>query len=166
MRPVPPRPRFEQMEAVVLRPQSGRRILMFSLLGVGDIVHDQALFALLRRRNPDAVVDVVAPVAAVPLFRRMPEVGRLWPRPARGDAALSQRARLVRAIRGQYAQSIVVGKSAKAALVPFLAGIPQRTGFANAELPLLFNDVRAPAASCRKGPKSSSSSQRCPLPWI
>ena len=134
---------------IELRQLSGPRILVFSRAYVGEIVHDQMLFSLLRHQNPDVVVDVVAPLWSEALFRRMPQVGRLWERPSRGTLGLAQRRCLARRIRGHYVQSITGTTAAKVAIIPWLAGIPVRTGYANSEIPALLNDLRPPAAHRR-----------------
>jgi heptosyltransferase-2 len=112
---------------------------------VGDMVMSQALFMLLRQRDPGAVIDVVAPVWSAPLAGRMAEVRRAIPfEAAHGELALLERWHLGRRLRSEeYSRAIVIPRSFKSALVPFFAGIPRRTGFrAEARSPLL-TDARA-----------------------
>ncbi|MBT8336080.1 MAG: lipopolysaccharide heptosyltransferase II [Gemmatimonadetes bacterium] len=111
---------------------------------VGDLVMSQSLLATLRSRRPDARLEVLAPTWAGPLLDRMPEVdeahlvpidhGRLRPGVLLRAAA--------RARRGGHTQAIVTRRSLKSALVPFLAGIPVRTGILGESRHLLINDVR------------------------
>jgi heptosyltransferase-2 len=108
------------------------------------MVMAQALFRQLRAGEPEMVLDVVGPPWSVPLVGRMPEVRRGIPL-AVGHGELGLRARwaLARSLRGAgYDRAIVLPRSFKSALLPWLARIPVRTGF-DAELRgLLLNDVR------------------------
>ena len=131
------------MQPVELRAACGPRTLVIPQAKVGDIVQTQMLLALLRRCDPACALDVLAPAWAEPLLRRMPEAARLWPRPPSRRLALGQRLALARRLRGQYVQAIVMAKSAKAALAPWLARIPVRIGFDRAEAPWLMTEVRA-----------------------
>ena len=112
---------------------------------VGDMVIAQSLFRLLRVNAPDRPIDVVGPPWSVPLVARMPEVRRGIPLAvAHGEFGLGARRILAHALRSEgYEQAIVLPRSFKSALVPWLAGIPVRTGF-SAELRglLLLNDAR------------------------
>ena len=122
---------------------AGARVLVVAQAWVGDLVLAQVLFALLAQR--DAVVDVAAPAWAGPLLARMPQVREhLALEAQRGRPGLAARARLARAVRGRHARAIVLPRSAKAALLPWLAGIPARTGFAGGgrERLGLINDPR------------------------
>ncbi|MFN2645722.1 MAG: lipopolysaccharide heptosyltransferase II [Burkholderiales bacterium] len=91
----------------------------------------QPLLARLREKKPDVEVDVLAPEWVAPLARRMPEVDEVITAPFRhGALHLGQRWRLGRALkRRRYAQAIVLPNSWKAALVPFFADIPLRSGY-------------------------------------
>jgi heptosyltransferase-2 len=112
---------------------------------VGDVVMSQSLLTTLRSRRPDARIEVLAPTWAGPLLERMPEVdqahlvpiehGRLRPGVLLRAAAAARR-------RG-HDRAIVTRRSLKSALVPFLAGIPIRTGILGESRHLLINDVRA-----------------------
>ena len=124
---------------------AGARVLVVAQAWVGDLVLAQVLFALLARRDPDAAIDVAAPAWAGPLLARMPQVRtHLALESQRGRPGLAARARLARALRGRHARAIVLSRSAKAALLPWLAGIPARTGFAGGgrERLGLINDPR------------------------
>jgi heptosyltransferase-2 len=74
---------------------------------------------------------VLAPDWVAPVARRMPEVDEVIAVPFRhGTADLGARWRLARTLakRG-YDRAVVLPNSWKSALVPFLAGIPRRTGY-------------------------------------
>ena len=124
---------------------AGSRVLVVAQAWVGDLVLAQVLFALLRRHEPGAAIDVAAPAWAGPLLARMPQVRAHLPlAAARGRPGLLARARLARELRGRHDRAIVLPRSAKAALLPRLAGVPARTGFAGGgrERLGLINDPR------------------------
>ena len=110
---------------------------------VGDMVMAQSLYKLLRRREPDLAIDVLAPSWSLPLLERMPEVRRgIELTPGHGELAWNQRRRLGRSLRGRYARAIVLPRSFKSALVPWFARIPRRTGFRGEWRYGLINDRR------------------------
>lgn len=112
---------------------------------VGDMVMAQSLFMRLRERDPGVAIDVLAPGWSLPLIARMPEVRAGLEMPlGHGAFGFGQRRRIGRSLRAQrYGQAIVLPGSWKSALVPFFAGIPQRTGFRGEMRYGLLNDIRA-----------------------
>jgi heptosyltransferase-2 len=108
------------------------------------MVMAQALYKLLRQRNPAAEIHVVAPSWSLPVLARMPEVARgIELAVGHGELALGRRRALARALRSEgYARAIVLPRSLKAALVPWLARIPRRTGFRGEWRYGVLNDVR------------------------
>jgi len=121
-----------------------RRYLVAGPAWVGDMVMAQSLFLTLRRQYPDALIDVLAPQWSLPLLERMPEVHQGISLPvAHGELALRKRWQLGRRLRrAGYTHAIVLPRSAKAALVPFLARIPVRTGYRGEMRYGLLNDLR------------------------
>jgi heptosyltransferase-2 len=111
---------------------------------VGDMVMAQALYKLLAERNPGIVVDVVAPAWSLPVLARMPEVRRgIELAVGHGELGLRRRLALARVLRREhYSRAIVLPRSLKAALVPWLARVPCRTGFRGEWRYGLLNDVR------------------------
>src|ERR671936_669872 len=91
----------------------------------------QPLLARLREKAPEVELDVLAPEWVAPVARRMPEVNEVITVPYRhGALDLRHRWRLGRELRRRgYRQAIVLPNSWKAALVPFFAHIPLRTGY-------------------------------------
>lgn len=91
----------------------------------------QPLLTRLREQDPAAKIHVLAPDWVAPVARRMPEVDEVIAVPFRhGALNLGSRWRLARALaRRGYDRAIVLPNSWKSALVPFLAGIPQRAGY-------------------------------------
>lgn len=110
---------------------------------VGDMVLAQSLFKTLRER-PDTVVDVLAPTWSEPILKLMPEVRAAVAMPiGHGALQLGQRYRIAQALRAaKYEQVIVLPNSLKAALIPFFARIPRRTGYRGEMRFGLLNDVR------------------------
>lgn len=120
------------------------RILVVAPSWVGDMVMAQPLFKRLHQRHPALELDVLAADWTLPLLQRMPEVGRAIANPfAHGEFKLAARRRLGRALRASgYDQAVVLPNSWKSALVPFFAGIPQRTGYSGEMRWGLLNDRR------------------------
>ena len=104
----------------------------------------QSLYKLLRSRNAGLRIDVIAPPWSKPILDRMPEVNRAIELDvAHGEAAVGARRKLGRRLRGQgYRRAIVLPRSLKAALVPFFAGVPVRTGYRGEWRFALINDAR------------------------
>jgi heptosyltransferase-2 len=120
------------------------KILVVGPAWVGDMVMSQALFRLLRSRDPGAIIDVLAPAWSLPLLARMSEVRRAFPIAAgHGELAFGERWRLGRRLGGEgYTQAIILPRSFKSALVPFFARIPRRTGFRAEGRAILLTDPR------------------------
>jgi heptosyltransferase II len=123
------------------------RILIVAPNWIGDALMAQPLLARLHARRPGLELEALAPEWVAPVLRRMPEVSRVIAAPFRhGALQLGERWRLARALRARgYRQAIVLPNSWKAALVPFFAGIPLRSGYAGeARYGLLNLMYRAP----------------------
>lgn len=120
------------------------RVLVAAPSWVGDLVMADSLFKLLKLQSPDAPIDVLAPAWALPLAARMHEVATPIELPAgHGKLALRARWRLARRLRRTgYSHAFVLPRSAKAALVPWLAGVPKRTGYRGEMRYGLINDMR------------------------
>ena len=120
------------------------RILVTGPSWVGDMVMAQALFKLLKQRDPNCTIDVLAPDWTRPLLERMPETDHAIVAPFRhGQLGLAARYRLGKSLRDRhYDQAIVLPNSFKSALVSFWARIPLRTGFVGEFRYGLLNDAR------------------------
>lgn len=107
------------------------RLLIVAPNWIGDALMAQPLLARLHAKVADLRLDVVAPEWVAPVVRRMPEVDDVIVAPFRhGALQLRERWRLGRALRSRgYQQAIVLPNTWKAALVPFLADIPLRSGY-------------------------------------
>lgn len=119
------------------------RLLVVAPAWVGDMVMAQSLFRLLRERE-DAPIDVLGPPWSVPLAERMPEIREAIPlNVGHGEVGLRRRWRLGRALRARgYSRAIILPRSFKAALVPYFARIPVRTGFTAELRSPLLTDAR------------------------
>jgi len=110
---------------------------------VGDMVMAQSLFRLLKDREPERELDVLAPGWSLPVVARMPEIRRgIAAETAHGEFGLTKRRRIGHGLRGQYDRAIVLPRSLKAALIPWFARIATRTGFRGESRYLLINDMR------------------------
>ena len=120
------------------------KILIIAPSWVGDTVMAQPLFMRLKQRFPDSRIDVYAPYWVAPVLARMPQVNEIILNPfGHGQLRLFERLRAARKLRAAgYDQAIVLPNSFKSALIPFLAGIPQRTGFVGEKRYGLLNDAR------------------------
>lgn len=113
---------------------------------IGDLVMADTLFKLLKQAHPDTPIDLLAPAWARPLAERMAEIDHAIETPGgHGRLALGARRRLGRVLRKQhYTQAWVLPRSAKAALLPWLAKVPRRTGYRGEMRYGLVNDMRQP----------------------
>lgn len=109
---------------------SAKRLLVVGPSWVGDMVMAQSLFMTLKARQPDATIGVVAPAWSQPILERMPEVDEVLPLAVgHGEFGLASRRELASRLKGRFDRAIVLPRSWKAALVPFMARIPERVGF-------------------------------------
>ena len=124
------------------------RILIVAPSWVGDAILSEPLVALLRERFGNPVIDVLAPPWCGPVYARMRGIGRVIPNPiGHGSLALAARRALARSLRkadrpARYTCAFVLPNSWKSALVPWLAGIPRRTGYLGEARWGLLNDAR------------------------
>ena len=98
---------------------------------IGDAVMAQTLFKRLHQHTTGLQLDALAPPWVAPVLRRMPEITQVIDNPfAHGELSFPARYRLARQIAASgYQRAYVLPNSLKSALIPFLAGIPQRVGF-------------------------------------
>ncbi len=120
------------------------KILVVGPSWIGDTVLSQPLLRRLHERHAELKLDVLAPAWTLPLLRRMPELSQAIASPfGHGELKLTARWRLARKLaQERYDQSIVLPNSFKSALIPRLAGIRLRTGYAGEFRYPLLNDAR------------------------
>jgi heptosyltransferase II len=123
------------------------RTLVVAPNWIGDALMAQPLLSRLKQAG--AKIHVLAPDWVAPVLRRMPEVDEVIAVPYRhGALQFSQRWRLSRTLRRRgYDRAIVLPNSWKSALVPFLAGIPQRAGYVGEARYGLLNSTLANSKS-------------------
>ncbi len=111
---------------------------------IGDFVRCHSVVKLLKARFPARPVDVLSTTLCAPLADYMPELRQAvvvdLPRRRLAydqHAALAQRLK-----RENYGTALIMPRTWKAALAPFLAGIPERVGWLGEMRFLLLNDLR------------------------
>jgi ADP-heptose:LPS heptosyltransferase len=121
------------------------RILIVRLSAIGDTALTLPLLFALRQRLPGAHIGWAVGERAAPLLRGLPQLNRLHVQPA-GRHPLAGLRALARDIAAQDYQAALDPQGiTRSALVPFLARIPRRIGFAPGPLesrelaPLLLN---------------------------
>jgi heptosyltransferase-2 len=121
-----------------------RRALIVAPSWVGDTIIALPMVALLRDRHPELELDLLAPPWTLALGARMPGISETLESPFRhGELRLAARRALGRMLAGRgYERCWVLPNSLKSALVPWLAGIPVRTGYVGEWRHWLLNDTR------------------------
>jgi heptosyltransferase-2 len=158
-------------------PLDERPILIVPYVWIGDFVRCHSVVKLLRAQRPDRPVDVLSSTLCAPLADYLPGVRKaiVCDLPRR-RIALRRHMALARRLRAEgYGQALVMLRTWKSALAPFVAGIPRRTGFAGEFRFGLLNDVRwgeraLPRMIDRMGalalPKGSAPPPNWPLPEL
>ncbi len=123
---------------------SGSPILIVPYTWIGDFVRCHTVVTLLRQRFPSRPIDMLTTAVVAPLIDYMPGVrkGVVVDLPRKRLAFAAHRA-LARRLRAEgYGQALVMPRTWKSALAPYLAGIPERTGFVGEARFGLINDLR------------------------
>lgn len=119
-------------------------VLLVPYMWIGDFVRCHTVVRVLKDRWPNRPVDVLTTTLCAPLLDYMPGVrqGIVFDLP-RGQLALAQQRALAALLRAQaYGQALMMPRTWKSALAPWLAGIPTRTGFVGEARFGLLNDWR------------------------
>jgi heptosyltransferase-2 len=119
-------------------------ILIVPYMWIGDFVRCHTVVKLLKQQFPARPVDMLTTSMVAPLLDYMPGVrkGIVVDLP-RTRLALAQQRALSRRLREEkYGQVLIMPRTWKSALAPWLAGIPRRTGFAGEARFGLINDLR------------------------
>ena len=119
-------------------------ILVVPYLWIGDFVRCHSVVKLLRQRFPDRSVDMLASTLCAPLTDYMPGVRKavVVDLPRSRVALTQQKALAARLKREGYGTALIMPRTWKAALAPYFAGIPVRTGFVGEARFFLLNDLR------------------------
>lgn len=120
------------------------KILIVGPSWVGDAVMAQTLFKLIKEKNNNTVIDVLAPSWALSVFKRMKEINQIIEMPfGHGEIRLKERRSFALGLKvNKYDQAIVLPNSLKSALIPFFADIPLRTGWRGEFRYFFLNDIR------------------------
>src|SRR5258705_13992275 len=130
--------------AMAAGPDPTAPILVVPYMWIGDFVRCHTVVRLLRARFPASPIDVLTTRMVAPLLDYMPGVrqGIVWDLPRKRLAWWQHRALAARLRREGYGRLLVMPRTRKSALAPFLAGIPQGNGFAGRLRFGLLNDLR------------------------
>jgi heptosyltransferase-2 len=125
-------------------PADHRPILIVPYMWIGDFVRCHSVVKLLKTRFPARPVDVLATTLCAPLADYMPELRQaIVADLPRGRLAVPEQRALAARLRGEgYGSVLVMPRTWKAALAPFLAGIPQRIGWVGEWRFGLLNELR------------------------
>jgi len=114
------------------------RALVIAPQWIGDAVMSQPLLARLAARGERITVAALPWVA--PVYRAMPQAAEVVELPfAHGRLDWAVRRRVARELRGEFDIAYVLPNSLKSALIPWLAGIPKRVGYAGESRFVLLN---------------------------
>ena len=114
--------------AVGVESAAPQRTLVIAAQWIGDAVMSEPLLARLAARGEQLTVAALPWVA--PVYRAMPQVREVLELPfAHGRLDWSSRQRIATELRGRFDSAYVLPNSLKAALLPWLARIPQRIGY-------------------------------------
>lgn len=104
-----------------------RRILVRAPTWVGDAVMATPVLRALRTAHPGAEITVEGRPVLGELLRGLSSYDHFLDDPGRGARGLVARTRRLR--RGRYDWAVLLPDSPRAALAPYLAGIPRRVGY-------------------------------------
>ena len=126
-------------------------ILLVPYMWIGDFVRCHSVVKVLRARFPERPVDVLSTTLCAPLADYMPGVRKaiVFDLPRRRLALAAQKQLAGRLRAEHYGSALIMPRTWKSVLAPFLAGIPERTGFVGEARFGLLNDLRWASASCR-----------------
>lgn len=113
--------------------------------GIGDHVRCLALVRHVAAAHPGATIDLLCRSPVDQIVRFAPDLRKAvvddTPHRRLGVSAKARLAGLIR--RERYRRAYVVSRTFKSALLPFLAGIPERVGWLGEGRVLLINRIRA-----------------------
>ncbi len=122
----------------------GSPILVIPYMWIGDFVRCHSVIKLLKARFPDRPVDVLSTTLCAPLTDYMPGLRQaIVVDLPRSRIALKHQLALARRLkRENYGSALIMPRTWKSALAPFIAQIPKRTGFVGEMRIILLNDLR------------------------
>src|SRR4029077_20662446 len=119
-------------------------ILIVPYMWIGDFMRCHTVIRLLRARFPDPAIDLLTTTLCAPLTDYMPGLRQaIVADLPRKSLALAQQQTLAGRLKQEgYGTALIMPRTWKAALAPFFAGIPERTGFVGEARFFLLNDLR------------------------
>jgi heptosyltransferase II len=119
-------------------------ILIVPYMWIGDFVRCHTVVRLLKARFPDRPVDMLSTTLCAPLADYMPGVRRaIVVDLPRKKLAFSEHRQLAGRLKQEgYGSALIMPKTWKSALAPFLAGIPERVGLFGEGRFVVLNDLR------------------------
>ena len=122
------------------------RILIVAPSWVGDAILSEPLVAVLREPLEAPIVDVLAPPWCAPVYQRVRGIRNIIENPVgHRELQLGRRRALARTLRANaYTRAFILPNSFKSALIPWLARIPRRIGYATEARRVLLTDARHP----------------------
>lgn len=124
--------------------RSDNPILIVPYMWIGDFVRVHSIIQLLNLRWPSRPIDLLTSSLCAPILDYLPGVrkGIVADLPRR-RLPLAQYCELGKRLAHEhYGTALIMPRTWKAALAPFLASIPERTGFAGEFRLGLINDMR------------------------
>jgi heptosyltransferase II len=120
-------------------------ILVVPYMWIGDFVRCHTIIQLLRTRFPKRPVDMLTSRLCAPLTDYMPGLRKaIVSELPRGRPAFGAQSALANRLRQEhYGIALVMPRTWKSALAPYLAGIPERIGFTGEARFFLLNDRRS-----------------------
>lgn len=127
-----------------MRDPSTSPILVCAFPRVGDFIMCHPLIQLLRARYQDRPIDVLAKPPGIAVAELMPEIrDAIVDTTPPGHLHLGERLALAKQLRQRdYGTAVVVSRAWKTALMPFLAGIPERIGWFGEGRLVVINRLR------------------------
>jgi heptosyltransferase-2 len=121
-----------------------RPILIVPYMWIGDFVRGHSVVRVLKERWPERPVDILTVPLTAPLLDYMPGVRKGIPSDLpRSRLAVAKQWALAKAMRAEaYGDVLIMPRTWKSAIAPFLAGIPRRTGFIGEARFVFLNDPR------------------------
>jgi heptosyltransferase-2 len=119
-------------------------ILIVPYMWIGDFVRCHTVVQLLRAKDASCSIDILTTGMVAPLLDYMPGVrkGIIVDLP-RKRLAFGEHGALAKRLWAEgYGQALIMPRTWKSALAPYLAGIPVRTGFLGEGRFGLINDLR------------------------
>jgi heptosyltransferase II len=132
------------MNYIASHENRGSPILVVPYMWIGDFVRCHSVVKLLKARFPDRPVDVLSTTLCAPLTDYMPGLRQaIVVDLPRSRIALKHQLALARRLSQEnYGSVLVMPRTWKSALAPFMARIPERTGFVGEMRFVLLNDIR------------------------